>query len=189
MDSRLQKIRRFLDERGRMPSYAEMAELLGFKSKNAVHYLVQSWKKSGLVTADENGRLLPGALLHPLRVLGTVEAGFPTPAEEENADTISLDEWLIGNREASYLLRVSGESMIDAGIRPGDTVVLERGREPKSGDIVVAQVDGDWTMKYYQRRGRGFVLHPANPKFKDIIPAEGTEVKIAGVVTAVVRKY
>lgn len=189
MDSRLKKIRRFLDERGRMPSYAEMAELFDYQSKNAVHYLVNSWKKAGLVTTDERGRLLPGSLLHPLRLLGTVEAGFPTPAEEENADTMSLDDWLIGNREASYLLRVSGESMIDAGIHPGDMVVLERGREPKNGDIVVAQVDREWTMKYYERRGRQVVLKPANKKFKEIVPSGYAELKIAGVVTATVRKY
>jgi repressor LexA len=189
MDHRLKQIRQFLDQRGRMPSYAEMAELFGYQSKNAVHYLVHSWKDAGLITADDKGRLLPGAMLHPLRVLGTVEAGFPTPAEEESADTLSLDEWLIGNREASYLLRVSGESMIDAGLRPGDLVILERGRTPKNGDIVVAQLDRDWTMKYYEKRGRQVVLHPANKKFKDIVPAEGMELKIAGVVTGSVRKY
>ena len=189
MDQRLKKIRQFLDQRGRMPSYAEMAELFEFKSKNAVHYLVNAWKRDGLVSVDDRGRLLPGSMLHPLRVLGTVEAGFPTPAEEENADTMSLDEWLIGNREASYLLRVSGESMIDAGLRPGDLVILERGRTPKNGDIVVAQLDRDWTMKYYEKRNGQVVLRPANKKFKDIIPAEGMELKIAGVVTGSVRKY
>jgi repressor LexA len=169
-----------------MPSYAEMAELFGFKSKNAAHYLVTTWKNNGLVQTDDKGRLLPGDLLNPLRLLGTVEAGFPTPAEEENADTISLDDWLITNKEASYLLRVSGESMIDAGILPGDTVILERGRPPKNGDIVVANVDGDWTMKFYEKRGRQVTLQPANPKFSPI-RAQG-EMQIAGVVTSIIRK-
>lgn len=84
-----------------------------------------------------------------LRKLGTIEAGFPSPAEEELLDTITLDEWLIKRREATYMLEVKGLSMMNAGILPGDTALVERGREPKHGDIVIACVDGKWTMKYY----------------------------------------
>lgn len=122
-----------------------------------------------------------------IAVLGTVEAGFPSPAEEELIDTISLDELLIQNREASFLLKVSGDSMTGAGIMPHDMVIVDRGRTAKSGDIVIAEVDGQWTMKYLRKRGDSVALVPANPKYKPVRPKQ--ELKIAGVVTAVVRKY
>jgi repressor LexA len=128
---------------------------------------------------------LPAA--HPVKFLGAVEAGWPSPAEEELRDTLSLDDLLVQNREASFLLKVSGDSMSGAGILPGDMVIVDRGQTPKSGDIVIAEVDGAWTMKYLRKRGASVVLVPANPKYRPIRPER--ELTIAGVVTAVVRKY
>ncbi len=181
------KLRKFHAERGRMPSYGELAELFRYKSKNAAQYLVKKWVDAGLVTKDGTGKLIPGRLFRPVKVLGTVEAGWPSPAEEENVDTISLDDWLIRNKEASFMLKVSGDSMIDAGIRPGDMVIIERGREPKTGDIVVAEVDKEWTIKFYEKRGRDVTLRPANARYRPIVPRE--ELRVAGVVTAVIRRY
>ena len=129
----------------------------------------------------------PGRGISFVKVLGMVEAGFPSPAEEELVDTLSLDELLIQNREASFLLKVTGDSMTGAGILPGDMVIVDRGQTPKSGDIVIAEVDGQWTMKYLRKRGESVTLIPANPKYKPIKPQH--ELMIAGVVTAVVRKY
>lgn len=120
-------------------------------------------------------------------MLGTVGAGFPSPAEEELKDNISLDDLLIQNREASFLLKVTGDSMTGAGIMPNDMVIVDRGQTPKSGDIVIAEVDGEWTMKYLRKRGELVMLVPANPKYRPIRPKN--ELRIAGVVTAVVRKY
>ncbi len=170
-----------------MPSYAELAGLFGFASKNAAKYRVDKWIEAGVLTKDDAGKILPGKSFWPMHVLGTVEAGFPSPAEEENVDTMSLDEWLIGNKEASFMLRVSGDSMVDAGIRPGDMVIIERGKTPKTGDIVVAEVDHEWTIKYYAKQGSRVTLKPANKKYRPIIPQE--ELRVAGVVTAVIRKY
>ena len=119
--------------------------------------------------------------------LGLVEAGFPSPAEEELSDTMSFDEYLIDNKEASYILKVKGDSMIDAGICEGDMVIVERTNSSKPGDIVVAEIDGEWTMKYLRVRGGKYYLEPANKKYKPIVP-EG-ELVIAAVVKAVVRKY
>jgi len=137
---------------------------------------------------DAKFRLIPlSSTAAPLRMLGIVEAGFPSPAEESLADNISLDDLLIQNREASFLIKVSGDSMTGAGIMPGDMVIVDRGLVAKSGDIVIAEVDGQWTMKYLRKRGEDVVLLPANPKYQPIRPK--LELKIAGVVTAVVRKY
>ena len=181
------KLRRFYATRKRMPSMREIAEFLMFKSKNAAAYVAEQWIVAGLLEKDSAGRLVPGHAFSALKVLGTVEAGFPSPAEEELLDTISLDDWLIKNKESSFLLKVSGESMIDAGIHPGDLVILDRDRMVKDGDIVVAEVDRAWTIKFYKKNARGITLVPANKKFIPIIPTE--ELRVAGVVTAVIRKY
>jgi repressor LexA len=187
LQSRIREIRGFFLKNGRMPSYAEIGDLLGFRSKNAVFKLVEKLERQNVIARDKTGRLVPGSIAAPVRVLGTVEAGFPSPAEEELIDTLSLDDLLIQNREATFLLKVSGDSMSGAGILPGDMVIVDRGQTPKSGDIVIAQVDGEWTMKYFRKRGEIVTLLPANPKYQPIKPKQ--ELKIGGVVTAVVRKY
>jgi SOS regulatory protein LexA len=185
--SRIKKIANFYLQRGRMPSYSEIAEMTGFRSKNAVYRLVNKLEKLKVLERDDKGRLIALSIGLPVKLLGTVEAGFPSPAEEELADNLSLDDLLIQNPEATFLLKVSGDSMSEAGILPGDMVLVDKGEQPKSGDIVIAEVDGEWTMKYLKKRGENVVLIPANPKYQLIRPRK--ELKIAGVVTAVVRKY
>lgn len=185
--ARISAIADFHRAEGRMPSFAEIGALVGLRSKNAVSRLVGRLEEAGVLRRDSTGRLIPLALAHPVKVLGTVEAGFPSPAEEELLDTLSLDDLLIRNREATFLLKVSGDSMRDAGILPGDMVIVERGVEPKNGDVVIAEVDGKWTMKYFEKKGKIITLIPANPKYRPIRPV--AELKVAGVVTSVVRKY
>ena len=185
--SRIREIRQFHRETGRMPSFSEIGDLTGMRSKNAVFKFVGKLEKLKVLERDGKGRLIPLAIANPVKVLGTVEAGFPSPAEEELVDTLSLDDFLIQNREATFLLKVSGDSMSGAGILPGDMVIVDKGQTAKSGDIVIAQVDGEWTMKYLRKRGDTVTLLPANPKYQPIRPKH--ELKVAGVVTAVVRKY
>ena len=170
-----------------MPSFSEIGEMAGFRSKNAVFKFVNKLERLKVLERDSKGRLIPGSIAAPVKMLGTVEAGFPSPAEEELADTLSFDDLLIQNRESTFLLKVSGDSMSGAGILPGDMVIVDRGQTPKSGDIVIAEVDGAWTMKYLGKGGESVTLLPANPKYQPIRPKN--ELKIAGVVTAVVRKY
>ena len=170
-----------------MPNYAEMMSLLKFKSKNSVTKLVKKLEQQGVIETDSKGFLIPKRLFGEIRVLGTVEAGFPSPAEEELVDTMTIDEWLIRNKEATYMLKVKGDSMIDAGIVEGDMVLVERRSEAKSGEIVIAEVDGGWTMKYFKKTGSQVMLIAANKKYKPIIPKE--DLVIAAVVIAVIRKY
>ncbi len=186
-DTRVNVIRKFLDANKRLPSYREMLELFEVKSKNAVFQIVQKMIDARLIEKDSEGKLVPLGLKKGLRILGTVQAGFPTHAEEEISDIVSLDDFLITNHQASFLLKVSGDSMIDAGIQPGDFVVLERGKNPRNGDIVVAEVDHEWTMKFFEKKGRDVVLRPANRKYRPIVP--NNALSVAGVVTAVIRKY
>jgi len=150
--------------------------------------LIDHLVEKSIVKRDATGRLIPTHFFEGgLRLLGSVQAGFPSPAEEELIDVISLDKFLVRRKEASCLVRVMGDSMIDAGILPGDIVIVERGRDPKQGDIVIAQVDGEWTMKYYYKYGKDVVLKAANKKYPPIKPKE--ELKVSGVVVSCIRKY
>jgi repressor LexA len=187
LQERAGKIKDFYAARDRMPSYSEIAGLLGFNSKSSVFKLIAKLEQKNYLLRDESGRLIPGQMKHSLRVLGTVEAGFPSPAEEELADTLSLDDLLIKNPQATFLLKVSGDSMSGAGILPGDMVIIDRSLEPKNGDVVIAEVDDNWTMKYFQKNGDDVVLVPANPRYSPIRAKK--ELKVAGIVTAIIRKY
>lgn len=187
LQARIQEITIFYRKQLRMPSFSEIGKLVGLRSKSNVSKLVNRLEQMEILERDKKGKLIPKSIASPLRVLGTVEAGFPSPAEEELADTLSLDQFLILNPQSSFLLKVSGDSMSEAGILPGDMVVVDKRQIPKSGDIVIAEVDGQWTMKYLEKRGENVSLIPANPKYKPIRPKN--ELKLGGVVAAVVRKY
>src|ERR1035437_145797 len=181
------KILYFYKKHKRMPSYAEIMALVGFKSKNAVYKLVNKLVDEGVVIKDSTGRLIPKKVFGEVPVLGLVEAGFPSEAEEMVADTMNIDDYLIEHKESTYMLEVKGDSMIDAGIREGDLVIAERKGEPKDGDIVIADVDGGWTMKYFRKRGGKVFLEAANKNYKPIYPKE--DMKIAAIVRGVIRKY
>lgn len=170
-----------------MPSYAEMLRLFGVRSKNAVFKRIGQLCREGLVDKDSRGRVLPSALQKPVRLLGFITAGFPSPAEEETVDLMSLDEYLISNPQATYLLKVDGDSMVGAGILPGDLVLIQRNLTPKHGDIVVASVDGEWTLKYFEKTRGKVCLRAANKKYPPFEPKQ--ELTVAGVVIANVRKY
>jgi len=187
MEKHFKKITKFYSARKRLPSYREMMDIFGYKSTNAVYRLVEKFVEAQYLHKDERGKLSLGKRFNSLKVLGSITAGFPSPAEEELIDTISLDEFLIGNRDATYMLTVSGDSMIDAGIHPGDIVLVERGRTPKPGDIVVAEIDSGWTIKFFRKSGSMVYLEPANKKYKPIYPEN--ELNITAVATAVIRKY
>ena len=181
------KLRLFYKQHRRMPSYSELMKLYGYRSKAAVFYLIQKFIRDGIIGKDRMGKLIPRKFYGTFSILGFVEAGFPSPAEEELIDTMSLDEYLISNKEATFMLKVKGDSMIDAGIMEGDMVLVERGREPKSGQIVIARVDGEYTMKYYHKHGNKVWLEAANKKYKPIYP--DNELTIEAIVQAVIRKY
>lgn len=171
----------------RMPSFSELMKLWGYKTKSAVNYRVEQMIDEGIVSKDRSGRLIPNHLEDGVKLLGLVEAGFPSPAEEELLDVISFDEYLTPNKESSYILKVKGDSMIDAGIQPGDMVIVERRASYKPGQIVIASVDGEYTMKYLRKNGDKHYLEPANERYKPIYPKES--FRIEAVVTGVVRKY
>ena len=182
-----QKLVRFLDREKRMPTYSEMLSLFGFKSKNAVSRLVDKLVDAGLVAKDSLGRLLPTSALTEVPILGLVKAGFPSPSEDVLETTINLDNFLIQKKDSTYILEVDGDSMIDEGIKDGDMVIAERTENARDGQIVIAEVDGEFTMKYFRKEGDKTWLEPANKNFKPIYPTQG--LKICAIIKGVVRKY
>jgi len=192
LKKRVELISGFLKERKRMPSYSEMSLLFGISSKNAVFKIVNKLQSLGIISRDGNRRIIFNNPAFPpsgisIKLLGSVEAGFPSPAEEELLDMISIDALLIKNPASSFLLKVTGDSMTGAGIMQGDYVIVDKSGTAKEGDIVIAQVDNAWTMKYLSKENGSYILLPANPKYKPIKPKN--ELQIAGVVTGVARKY
>lgn len=188
------KLESFYSENKRMPTYREMMKLFGFKSKNAVFKVVEKLVDEGFVSKDYLGRLIPSDAFTEetggVPMLGFVTAGFPATVEEELADKVNLDDMLIGNnknKSLTYMLTVDGDSMIDAHIEEGDMVLVERANTAHDMQIVIAEVDGEFTMKYFRKKGNQTWLEPANKKYKPIYPEHS--LNINAVVRAVIRKY
>jgi repressor LexA len=186
-DQHIKNIRYFYQDYRRMPNYREIMDLTGFKSKNAVYKLINRLTTQGLIEKDLFGKLIPKRLFNEVPLVGRVAAGFPSPAEEYMTEALSLDEYLIEDKEATYLFKVEGDSMIEEGIMPGDMVLVERKKEAKDGDIVIALVDQEWTLKYFRKADGKVYLEAANKNYEPIFPKE--ELTIAAVVRAVIRKY
>lgn len=177
----------FFRENRRMPSFAEMVGLLDVKSKSVVNFWINKLIDAGILHKGEKGHLTFATNVFAIPLVGSIQAGFPSPEEEALCDILSMDEYLITKPDASFLLQVSGDSMIGEGIMEGDLVIVEKGRQPKSGDVVIAEVDGEWTLKYFKKQSGQVYLEAANPKYPIIRPK--TELQLGGVVTAVIRKY
>ena len=162
-------------------------KLFDFKSKNAVYRIVEKLVEAGIVAKDNLGRLLPSASFTETPLLGLVKAGFPAPSEQMFETTINLDDYLIKKKGSTYILEVDGDSMIDAHIADGDMVIAEQTSNAKNGDIVIAEVDGEFTMKYFRQDGNKIWLEPANKNFKPIYPEN--DLQIRAIVKGVIRKY
>lgn len=118
-----------------------------------------------------------------------VQAGFPSPAEDFAVKRLDLAEVLVTHPQATFMLRVAGDSMRDAGIFDGDVLVIDRAIKPHHGHIVVAVVDGEFTVKYLHQRAGRVKLRPANPTYPDIAFKEGQTLEIWGVVTASIKRF
>ena len=126
-------------------------------------------------------------LLIPL-VAATVEAGFPSPADDYLERAIDLNEELVRNPAATFFVRVKGESMRNAGIHAGDILVVDRSLTPSDRQIVIAMIDGEFTVKRLRRRVGGVFLEPENPDYPSIEVGENQELTIWGAVTFVIHQ-
>jgi DNA polymerase V len=138
----------------------------------------------------------PGAIafVQGLRVAiawveGTVPAGFPSPAADFQVKRHDLNELLITHPAATFMWQARGLSMVDLGIADGDILVVNRALNPKHGDIVVAEIDGDFTVKQFWRRSGVVQLRAGNATFPPILFRDGQTMTICGVVTATIKRF
>lgn len=125
---------------------------------------------------------------HPPLMNSPVKAGFPNPAEEAGGFALDLNEYLVKHPVSTYYLRVEGDSMIGAAIASGDIVVVDKSLEARSGDIVVAAVDGEFTLKRLKKQSNGVWLVPENPAYQPIALHDAADATLWGVVTFVVHR-
>ena len=183
----LHKLQNFYAEHRVLPSYSAMGELLGFRSKSSVAALVARLKLQGFLEIAPGNRLKPASRFFGRPLVEYVQAGMPSPANQSPSETLTIDEFLVERPSDTVLITVKGDSMIDAGIHSGDIVIVEKKGVANTGDIVVAIVDNEFTLKYLAREKNEFILKPANPAFPIIRP-QGT-LEIFGIVVGMMRKY
>lgn len=118
-----------------------------------------------------------------------VPAGFPSPADDYAESRLDLNEYLINQAESTFFVRIKGDSMVDAGILDNDIVIVDRSKSAAINDIVLASIDGEFTVKVLTKNNKGPYLMPANKEFKPIYIEEGSQFEIWGVVTGSVRKF
>ena len=170
-----------------LPSYARIGSLVGLNSKASVAGMVLRLKAEGFLESSPDRRLKPGRRFFERPVAESVQAGMPTPASDMRLDSLSIDEQLIANPSKTVLVKVKGDSMIDAGIHPGDTVVVEKRASANVGDIVVAILNNEFTLKRFEREKGRIVLRPENKAYPVIRPKGDAE--IFGVVVGLFRNY
>jgi repressor LexA len=170
-----------------LPSYASIGNLLGLKSKSSVAALVARLKLAGFLESTPDRRIAPSKrfFARPLAE-SPVRAGLPEAVDDASSDALTIDDYLIEHPSQTVLIRVKGDSMIDAGIFDGDLVVVEKGTTAKRGDIVVAIVDDQFTLKRLDSERGQFILRAENKAYAPIRPDHGLE--IFGVMVGLVRK-
>lgn len=170
-----------------MPSFADIARAVGL-SVSTVAFHVDALKAAGYLGATPTGRLTPGKAFFQRPMAGSVRAGLPAFVDEPAADALLIDEYLVDTPSRTFLLSVKGDSMVEAGLFPGDILVVKRGALAMPGDIVVVNANGEGTVKELAQDEAGeLYLRARNPAYPDIAPAEGFEVM--GVVTGQFRRY
>jgi repressor LexA len=190
----LDYVESFLENYGYSPSFEEIARAFGYSSLATVHEHLSNLEKKGFLRKNYNKsrslEVVPseGALAEELPLLGTVAAGLPIEAIQEQ-ETIAVPHDLLraGN---NYVLRVRGDSMIEEQIRDGDFIVVNSRQTADNGEMVVALIHGDsaTVKKFYRERDGRIRLQPANVTMQPMYFDE-SEVRIQGIVVAVIRKY
>ncbi|MGQ7263563.1 LexA family protein [Vreelandella sp. V005] len=184
----MDQLRDYYAENGVLPSFAGIASLVGLKATSAVSVMVGRLKEAGFLVSMPDKRLAPGPRFHErLEIAESVRAGIPEAMVDVGNDPVLIDRLLVEEPSCTVIVTIQGDSMIDAGLLDGDKIVVKRGVPSKVGDIVVAIVDGEFTVKYLAKDARSFYLKPGNEAFDDIRPQE--ELKLFGRVTGCFRIY
>lgn len=184
----LDKLRDYYAENGVLPSFAGIASLVGLRTTSAVSVMVGRLKEAGFLVSMPDKRLAPGPRFYERpEVVESVRAGIPEAMVDVANDPVLIDRLLIEEPSRTVIVPIQGDSMIEAGLLDGDRVVVKRGVPSKAGDIVVAIVDGEFTVKYLAKDAQGFYLKPGNAAFNDIRPKD--ELELFGRVTGCFRIY
>jgi SOS regulatory protein LexA len=183
----LDKLREYYAQYRVIPSYETIKQILGFKSKTGAVKFIARMMEAGFITEACAGRLRPETSFFQLPLYESVQAGFPSPANDFLSDSFSLDEYLVDSPTQSMLIKVKGDSMKDAQIDEGDIVIVERTSQASVGEIIVALVDNEYTIKYLAKDKQGYFLRPANDDYEDIRAEQ--DLQIFGIVRGLVRKY
>ena len=178
-----------IQQQGYPPSVREIGEAVGLKSPSTVHFHLKHLEEAGVIEKDAGkGRAItlkvPLAAENQVPIVGNVAAGSPILAQECIEDYLTFETG--GHSDEYFALRVRGESMLNAGILPGDLVVVQRQKTARNGEIVVAMIEDEATVKTYSRRNGEVWLLPENDAYE---PIDGTFAEILGRVAAVVRRY
>ena len=184
----LDQIRDYYAKNGVMPSFSGIAALVGLRATSAVSAMVGRLKQAGFIVSAPGRRLAPGPRFYERdQAVVAVRAGRPQSIWDVSMDPVLIDRLLIDEPSRTVIMPVAGDSMREAGILAGDRVVIKCHAPTKVGDIVVARVDGEFTVKYLAKDGQGYYLKPGNPDFDDIRPSE--ELELFGRVTGCFRTY
>ena len=170
---------------GISPSLEEIKNHFKLNAVSTVFGHLERLKKEGLIEKEWNSKR-GIKIKRKIPLIGVVAAGLPVEAFE-NIEYIEIPDYLLSGGE-NFALKVSGNSMVDEGIFDGDLIILNKNKNPENGDLVIAMVDGEMTLKKYYRIGDKIKLQPANPNFKPIYVNE-KNIKIQGIVIALIRKF
>lgn len=196
----LECIRQAVEQRGFPPTYREIGDALGISSTNGVADHVKALVKKGYLRKADGGTAR-GLQLTPLStamtdsptlevpILGNVAAGVPIMADENHDGSLRLGRDLVPGDGPTFALRVRGESMIEEGIHDGDYVIVRQQQTARNGDMVVALVDDEATVKFFFREGKRIRLQPAHPTMAPIFVDPSQQTAIQGKVVAVYRVY
>ena len=189
----LDVIRRFTAERGYPPSVREIGELVGLSSSSTIHAHLVALERRGLISRDptkpramrssDPNQVNPDAVVMP--ILGRVAAGVPITAQEDVEGEFVLSAAFVPRASEAFMLRVQGDSMVDAAILDGDLILVRPQPSAHNGEIVVAMLDGEATVKRFYREADRIRLQPEN---RSMAPIYASDVEIIGRVEAVVRR-
>lgn len=179
-------LQRYWKRNKAFPAMAKLCEVVGLSSSASVFGMVGRLTEAGYLQRLD-GRIAPGKRFFARTLVGRVRAGVPQPASQEDEEALTLDDYLIDQPDRTTLHRVRGDSMTGALMADGDLVVIEHNTPTRPGDVVLAVVDGEMTVKTLRLDDKGqYFLEAANPAYAPIHPS--TSLEILGVVVSVVRR-
>lgn len=170
-----------------LSSFENMRKIFGFKSKNSIKQYIEALKRKNLIVENENKLYINPAEFGAPLVLNSVKAGFATIMDDKIEKRISMDEVLEINSPSTFVFKVSGDSMCEAGIFDGDYVIIKKTPCANIGDIVLAIVDNEFTLKTYKKDKYGAYLQPQNKDYPIIRPKYS--LSIFGVAIGITRRF